>query len=189
MLQFGSPEVQIFRGAVFPCPQILTSTFLGGNPKIILTGMSLTFCSLGSLLTALVSTVLCLRCRITRGFVNFQKPLISTYRRKYHHAVVGAFVTNPFPIPCNLSPLNSIPKRDSTECRIIVDSSFLKGNSVNATIPKTSYLVHLTFPTMDALKAMVKHKGQGCALYKCDLPWAYCQIPVDPGDIHHLGYK
>ena len=109
-----------------------------------------------------------------------------------HHAVVGPFVNNPFPIPCNLNPLNSVPKRDSNERRIIVDLSFPKGDSVNATIPKNSYLgepFHLTFPTVDALIAMVKHKGQGCALFKRDLQRAYRQIPVDPGDIHHLGYK
>ena len=65
-----------------------------------------------------------------------------------HHAVVGPFVNNPFPIPCNLNPLNSVPKRDSDERRIIVDLSFPKGDSVNATIPKNSYLgepFHLTF--------------------------------------------
>ena len=36
---------------------------------------------------------------------------------------------------------------------------------------------------------MVKHKGQGCALFKRYLQRAYRQIPVVPGDIHHLGYK
>ena len=106
---------------------------------------------------------------------------------------IGKFLyNNPFPIPCNLNPLNSVPKRDSDERRIIVDLSFPKGDSVNATIPKNSYLgepFHLTFPTVDALIAMVKHKGQGCALFKRDLQRVYRQIPVDPGDIHHLGYK
>ena len=47
-------------------------------------------------------------------------------------------------------------------------------------------MLHL--PSVDSLVDMVKDKGLGCLLYKQDLKQAYRQIPVDPGDIHVLGY-
>ena len=108
-----------------------------------------------------------------------------------HNAIIGPFANNPFSVPCKINPLNSVPKRDSCERRIIVDLSFPRGRSVNNTIPKDTYLgepCQLKFPTVDALIDLVKLKGQGCALFKRDLRRAYRQIPVDPGDIHNLGY-
>ena len=109
-----------------------------------------------------------------------------------HDAVIGPFSSNPFSLPCKINPLNSVPKRCSEDRRIIVDLSFPLGNSVNSTIPKESYLgepTELKFPTVDALIAMIKHKGRGCAVFKRDLQRSYRQIPVDPGDVHHLGYS
>ena len=43
--------------------------------------------------------------------------------------------------------------------------------------------------SVDDLVALVKCEGLGCLLYKRDLKKAYRQIPVDPGDIHMLGYR
>ena len=109
-----------------------------------------------------------------------------------HGAVLGPFDSNPFSCPCVLSPLNSVPKRDSEERRIIVHLSFPFGASVNSGISKDTYLgepMKLTFPRVDDLVALVKLFGQGCALFKRDLKRAYRQIPVDPGDIHLLGYS
>ena len=48
--------------------------------------------------------------------------------------------------------------------------------------------VKLTFPSVDHLVTLVKKHGQGCALFKRDLKRAYRQIPVDPDDVHLLGY-
>ena len=187
-----SSVVQISRGVVFLCLPNLTSTISDRNPKIILTGMSLIIYSLAFPSTALVSTVQCLWFRITREPVIFLKLLTNICRRNCLTLLLLGHLSkilSPY-------PATSIPwilyLSDSDERRIIVDLSFPKGDSVNATIPKNSYLgepFHLTFPTVDALIAMVKHKGQGCALFKRDLQWAYRQIPVEPGDIHHLGYK
>ena len=36
---------------------------------------------------------------------------------------------------------------------------------------------------------LVVQCGRGCAMFKRDLKRAYRQIPIDPGDIHVLGYK
>ena len=88
-------------------------------------------------------------------------------------AVLGPFASNPFPVSCHVSPLNSVPKRDSQERRIIVDLSFPPGASVNSVIPKDTYLgapVKLTFPSVDNLVALVRKHGCGCALFKRDLP-------------------
>ena len=48
-----------------------------------------------------------------------------------YQAVVEPFKDNPFNNPIALSPLNSVPKKDSSERRVIVDLSFPEGGSVN----------------------------------------------------------
>lgn len=106
-------------------------------------------------------------------------------------AIIGPFEENPLCTQIKLSPLNTVPKRDSEERRIILDLSLPKGNSVNSHIPKDSYLgkpVNLTYPKVDDLVQLVKEKGKGCFLFKRDLKRAYRQIPIDPGDIHLVGY-
>ena len=107
-------------------------------------------------------------------------------------AVIGPFSKNPFSCAIAINPLNTCPKRDSEERRVIMDLSFPAGNSVNDSIPKDTYLglpFKLTLPTVDSIVELIKIKGQGCAIFKRDLRRAYRQLPVDPGDIHLLGYK
>ena len=68
--------------------------------------------------------------------------------------VLGPFKTDPFQGNLVISPLNTVPKRDSDERRVILDLSFPRGHSVNDGIPKDSYLGvpgRLHFPTVDAL--------------------------------------
>ncbi|XP_033730957.1 uncharacterized protein LOC117320473 [Pecten maximus] len=106
-------------------------------------------------------------------------------------AVIGPFDINPLRTPIKLSPLNSVPKRDSVERRVILDLSLPKGKSVNSHIPKDSYLgkpINLTYPRVDDLVDLIKDKGKGCHMFKRDLKRAYRQIPIDPGDIHLVGY-
>ena len=91
-----------------------------------------------------------------------------------------------------ISPLNSRPKKDSEDRRILLDLSFPKGAGVNAGIDKNSYLnepARVRLPNVDTLVDLIKKKGAGCALFKKDLRRAYRQLPLDPGDIHRLGYK
>ncbi|CAG2195533.1 unnamed protein product [Mytilus edulis] len=91
-----------------------------------------------------------------------------------------------------LSPLNSVPKKDSTERRVIVDLSFPEGEAVNSGIFKDRYLgdeISVSYPTVDDFIMLIKSKGQGCRMFKRDLKRAYRQLVVDPGDIHLLGYK
>lgn len=47
------------------------------------------------------------------------------------NAVTGPFSHNPFSCPVAVSPLNSVPKSDTTERRIILDLSWPVGSSVN----------------------------------------------------------
>ena len=47
----------------------------------------------------------------------------------------------------------------------------------------------LRYPSIDSLVELVVQCGRGCAMFKRDLKRVYRQIPVDPGDIHVLGYK
>ncbi len=97
-----------------------------------------------------------------------------------------------FNTPIAHSPLNSRPKRDSDERRLILDLSFPRDRGINQAIDKDSYLgesARVTLPNVDTLVNFIKEIGRGCALYKRDLRRAYRQIPVDPGDIHLLGFK
>lgn len=113
------------------------------------------------------------------------------HKEKLNGAIIGPFSSNPFSCFFSSSPLNTVPKRDSEERRVILDLSFPPVGSVNSGIPRDSYLgdtVKLTLPTVNTIVAMIKVKGRGCALFKRDLRRAYRQIPVDVGDIHMLGY-
>lgn len=106
--------------------------------------------------------------------------------------VLGPFLNKPFNGAMNLSPLNTVPKKESSERRIILDLSHPRGESVNDHIPKDTYLgvsqkIHL--PSVDNLVRLVRVYGPGCLIFKRDLHKAYRQIPVDPGDVHLLGYS
>ena len=104
--------------------------------------------------------------------------------------LLGPFEFSPFKSPPVFSPLSTTPKRGTEERRVIMDLSYPPGNSVNDKIPKDHYLGQerkLTYPSVDALVELVKKKGSGCALMKCDLRRAYKQIHTDPRDWNLLG--
>ena len=56
------------------------------------------------------------------------------------HAVIGPFSNNPFSCAVAVSPLNSVPKPDTMERRIILDLSWPVGSSVNDGILSGLYL-------------------------------------------------
>ena len=104
--------------------------------------------------------------------------------------LLGPFRANPFTSSIVISPLSTTEKRDSTERRIIMDLSYPPGDSVNDKIPRDEYLgqgMVLKYPGVDALVALIKKKGHGCALIKVDLRRAFKQILTDPGDWNFLG--
>ncbi len=107
-------------------------------------------------------------------------------------ATLGPFDHNPLEGELHLSPLNTVPKRDSVDRRVIVDLSYPQGKSVNDAIDKLIYEgeeVDLQYPSVDDLAAAIQLHGKGCLIYKRDLSRAYRQIPVCPGDIRHLGFQ
>ena len=107
-------------------------------------------------------------------------------------AVIGPFSSNPFNCGVAVSPLNSVPKSDSVDRRIIVDLSWPPGSSVNDGISSTQYLgddISLTYPTVDSICSLICLCGPGCLIYKRDLRRAYRQFPVDPYDYPLLCYR
>ncbi|CAC5384008.1 unnamed protein product [Mytilus coruscus] len=76
-------------------------------------------------------------------------------------AVLGPFASNPFNDHLVISPLNSVPKANSEERRVIMDLSFPKGKSVNDGIDKNVYLgkhVELHYPNVDNFIENIKEK-------------------------------
>ena len=105
-------------------------------------------------------------------------------------ATVGPF-NKPLFEGSAISPMNSVPKKDSEKRRIVIDLSFPRGSSVNDGIRADKYLDDfepLRFPTVDNLIKLIHKKGPACLLFKRDLSRFFRQLPVDPGDVHLLGY-
>ena len=106
--------------------------------------------------------------------------------------VAGPFTKNPLSIPLVVSPMNTVPKRNSVdERRVIVDLSWPVGAAVNEGISKDYYLgelIDLHYASVEEICRMVIEMGSGSVIYKRDLRHAYRQIPVDPRDYRYLGY-
>ena len=104
---------------------------------------------------------------------------------------MGPYPENPFLCNIILSPLKTVPKKDSNERRIILDLSFPKGTAIKDSISKDFYFgekVSLSYPGVDDLVNLIKFKGRGCLLFKKDLKRYYTQIGIDMGDASLVGY-
>ena len=98
-------------------------------------------------------------------------------------AIIGPYSSNPFQIPLTISPLLSVPKKETSERRTVMDLSFPEGSSVNDGIPRDTYLgdpFNLHYPATDNLIHLMNKHGQECLLYKVDIKRCYRWIPVDP---------
>ncbi len=105
-------------------------------------------------------------------------------------ALLGPFDNNPLLCNLHMSPINTVDKKCSADRRVIVDLSFPEGSSVNDGIDKhmnEGQRVDLEYPSVDNLVTSISDLGPTALLYKRDLRRTYRQIPVCPGDIHHLG--
>ena len=81
--------------------------------------------------------------------------------------------------------------KESSDRRVILDLSFPKGNSVNDYINKKEYLdkkVEIVFTKIDDYVQLIRAKGRGCLLYKCDLASAYRQIPICPSAFNYVAF-
>ncbi|CAC5399459.1 unnamed protein product [Mytilus coruscus] len=102
-------------------------------------------------------------------------------------SIIGPFFSNPFETDMVISPLNSVPKKDTLDRRVILDLSFgVDGeDSVNSHICKDLYLgnpIKVFYPSVDSLVELIRRKGSGSLCFKRDLKRSYRQIPICPGD-------
>ena len=109
-------------------------------------------------------------------------------------AINGPFGKVPFSSgPIALSPLNSIPRDDSPQHRIIVNLNCPPPSklSVNASISCDEHdreLFHLCYLTVDNIVELIVKHGVRCYIFKRDLCCVYHQFPVDLLDYPLLGY-
>ena len=105
--------------------------------------------------------------------------------------IAGPYSANPLSVELIVSPLNSVPKDNVDERRVIVDLSWPAGFSVNDGISKDIYLgevIALHYASVEQICSMINEIGPGAMIYKRDLRHAYRQISVDPRDYCFLGY-
>lgn len=127
-----------------------------------------------------------------KGAIDFPQDMIKYLQKESENqAILGPFKKNPFSTNLIISPLNSVPKKDSSERRVIVDLSFPKSHAINDFISKEDYLgesTDLIFPKVDDFVQLIKSKGRGCLLFKKDLRRAYRQIPICPSSYSLVAY-
>lgn len=91
------------------------------------------------------------------------------------------------------SPINSRPKRSSTQRRILMDLSWPQdGTSVNAGLSKDFYLqqpMKLRYPTVQTFIQRIKKLGPGCLMYKRDLHKSFYQLPLCPSAYRLIGFS
>lgn len=110
-------------------------------------------------------------------------------------ATMGPFDKCPFTSTPMFAPLNTAPKKDSSEPRIIQDESYPRGSSLNDMLSSDRYLgelIRLRYPGVDDLVDLIRdaiRRGEPHpAMFKEDLSRAFRQLPVDPGCWHVLGW-
>ena len=127
------------------------------------------------------------------GALNFRSEMHSYLQGELtRQSVVVPFTSVPFLNGMAVSPLNTVPKKDTTDRRVILDLSWPPGTSVNdGILPNVvdGSEFQLSYPTVDTIAALVVQKGPGCLIYKHDLKRAYWQFREDPYDFPSLGFK
>lgn len=127
------------------------------------------------------------------GALNFWPEMHSYLQGELtRQSVVGPFTSVSFHNGMALSSLNTVPKKDTTDRRVILDLSWPPGTSVNdGILPNVvdGSEFQLSYPTVDTIAALVVQKGPGCLIYKHDLKRAYWQFREDPYDFPSLGFK
>ena len=128
-----------------------------------------------------------------KGTVEFPTEMTSYLEKESENiSILGPFKNNPFETGIKISPLNSLPKKGTSERRVILDLSYPKGFSVNDGISKEEYLgesIEAIFPKVDDFIQLIRQKGQGCLLFKRDLRRAYRQIPICPSNYNLVSFS
>ena len=127
-----------------------------------------------------------------RGADDFPEDILLYLEKESNsNAILGPFNENPFQSGLKISPLNSVPKKDTTERRIILDLSCPRGLAVNNFINNEEYFgrkMDLVYPKVDDFIQLIKAKGRGCLLYKIDLRKAFRQIKICPSQYNLVSY-
>ena len=115
-----------------------------------------------------------------------------------HGSIIGPFITNPFGKSARLSPIDTRPKRDSDQLRIIMNLSYPFGDdsSVNANINGEKYArgedMKVHYPTVEDLCKIIKRKrgttNKKVKIFMRDISRAYRQLWSCPGSIHLTGF-
>ena len=108
-------------------------------------------------------------------------------------SIIGPFVKNPFGKHARISPLDTRPKKDSEELRVILNLSHpFESGSVNESIKKDKYTsgedMQVKYPTTDDMARLVRKKGRKSKIFVRDLRKAYHQLWMSPKSIHLLGF-
>ena len=110
--------------------------------------------------------------------VRTNHPSVSTHASHVHQfiatevslqATAGPFKAHPFHCSLMISPLLTVPKKNSTYRQIVMDLSFPVGCSVNDGIPKDTFLgepFQLRPPGVKALATLIRHCGPNCLIFK-----------------------
>ena len=107
--------------------------------------------------------------------------------------IIGPFIRNPFGRSARFSPIDAIPKKYSSELRIILNLSYPRDSgSVNESIDTDHYgdesSMMLRYPSVDDLAKIVRKKGRKAWIFKRDLSKAYKQLFNSPNSINLLGF-
>ncbi|CAC5397559.1 unnamed protein product [Mytilus coruscus] len=111
---------------------------------------------------------------------NFQKKKCSFSGA--HDKVIKGVTSNLFETDMVISPLNSVPKKDTLD----------REDSVNSHISKDLYLgnpIKISYPSVDSLVELIRRKGSGSLCFQRDLKRTYRHIPICPGDWHLVGFS
>ena len=123
-----------------------------------------------------------------KGAEDFPDSMLSYLEKESRYkAILGPFKNNPFGSGIKISPLNTVPKRESSERRVVLDLSFPKGAAINDFVSKEFYLgekINLIYPKVDDFIQLNKQKGKGCLLFKTDLSHAYRQLSYCPSSFN-----
>ena len=104
-----------------------------------------------------------------------------------HMAMLGLFDHSPFTPWCQINPLLTRPKKDSTSRSLIMalSSPLPPGSSVSGGTPKDTYLgvpKKIRHPSGLDLASLIREAGRGAWLFSCDVSRADRSSPFDPAD-------
>ena len=130
-----------------------------------------------------------------KGAMEFPQEVVSLLQKEVRlGGTLGPFPASVFKNP-KFSPLNSVPKKDSDEHRLILDLSMPPGNLINDGIDKDVYLGHfekLQLPSIDKLVERIVQiatvMGKPVKIFKIDLSRAYKQLFINPIDFEKMGF-